>query len=302
MPTFYGEKVVMRLLLSAVKPISLSELGMFPDHLAATTVNIHKTFGLVLSTGPTSAGKTTTQYSILAMLNKPEVNIVTIEDPIEYELRYVNQTQVNPKAGIDFAGGLRAFLRQDPNIIMVGEIRDAETAEIATHAALTGHLVLTTLHTNDASTAVPRLVDMGVQPFLVASTLNMVMAQRLVRKICPDCVESFDPAESVKSAILEQLKNIAPEKAGEFKMPKLLYRGKGCNVCGHSGYRGRLAIFEVLSIDEELREYISRKDFTLAGLRKLAFSKGMRTMFEDGMLKAERGMTTVEEVLRVIRE
>lgn len=302
MPTFYGEKVAMRLLLGGIKPLSLAELGMLDDHIKITQKNSKKTFGMILSTGPTSSGKTTTQYSMLAILNRPEVNIVTIEDPIEYELRYVNQTQVNPKAGIDFASGLRAFLRQDPNIIMVGEIRDKETAEIATHAALTGHLVLTTLHTNDAATAVPRLTDMGVQSFLVSSTLNMIMAQRLVRKICPDCIESFEPPEAIKEAILEQLKSIALAKAEKYKMPKLIYRAKGCKACGHSGYQGRLAIFEILDVDEDVREYISRRDFTLSGLRKLAFEKGMRTMFEDGMLKAEKGITTVEEVLRVIRE
>lgn len=302
MPTFYGEKVAMRLLLGGIKPLSLAELGMLDDHIKITQKNSKKTFGMILSTGPTSSGKTTTQYSMLAILNRPEVNIVTIEDPIEYELRYVNQTQVNPKAGIDFASGLRAFLRQDPNIIMVGEIRDKETAEIATHAALTGHLVLTTLHTNDAATAVPRLTDMGVQSFLVSSTLNMIMAQRLVRKICPDCIESFEPPEAIKEAILEQLKSIASAKAEKYKMPKLIYRAKGCKACGHSGYQGRLAIFEILDVDEDVREYISRRDFTLSGLRKLAFEKGMRTMFEDGMLKAEKGITTVEEVLRVIRE
>lgn len=302
MPTFYGEKVAMRLLTAAIKPLSFTELGMLDDHVKLVEANILKTFGMILSTGPTSSGKTTTQYSMLNVLNRPEVNIVTIEDPIEYELRYVNQTQVNPKAGIDFASGLRAFLRQDPNVIMVGEIRDFETADIATNAALTGHLVLSTLHTNDAPTAIPRLIDIGLPPFLVAATLNMVMAQRLVRKICPDCIESYAPGEELVRLVADQLASSNPVAAKAYKMPELVFRGKGCSSCGGTGYRGRIAIFEIVSVDEALREYIVRKDFTLDGLRQIVWNAGMRTMFEDGMKKAEVGVTTVEEVLRVIRE
>jgi len=275
---------------------------MLDDHQKIVEANIKKTFGMILSTGPTSSGKTTTQYSILNVLNRPEVNIVTIEDPIEYELRYVNQTQVNPKAGIDFASALRAFLRQDPNIIMVGEIRDFETADIATNAALTGHLVLSTLHTNDAPTAIPRLIDIGLPPFLVAATMNMVMAQRLVRRICSNCIESFEPGEEIKGMINVQLKSSNPVAAQSYKPPSMLYRGRGCQQCNWSGYRGRLAIFEILNINEDIRNYIVRKDFTLDGLRKLVFESGMRTMFEDGLKKVELGVTTVEEVLRVIRE
>lgn len=302
MPTFYGEKTAMRLLTATIKPLSFAELGMLDDHVKVVEVNIQKTFGMVLCTGPTSSGKTTTQYSMLNVLNRPELNIVTIEDPIEYELRYVNQTQVNPKAGIDFATGLRAFLRQDPNIIMVGEIRDIETADIAANAALTGHLVLSTLHTNDATTAIPRLVDIGVPPFLVAATVNMVMAQRLVRKICADCIESFQATTEQKGLLMQQFQSSNPVVAKTYKMPELLFRGKGCQSCNSTGYRGRLAIFEICDVNEVMREYIVRKDFTLDGLRQLTWNSGMRTMFEDGMKKVEVGATTVEEVLRVIRE
>ena len=302
MPTFYGEKITMRLLLSSIKPLSFSELGMTQDQIAVVEKNIKKTFGIILSTGPTSSGKTTTQYSILSSLNRPEVNIVTIEDPIEYELRYVNQTQVNMRAGIDFAGGLRAFLRHDPNVIMVGEIRDNETAEIATNAALTGHLVLSTLHTNDASTAVPRLMDMNVPQFLVSATLNLVMAQRLVRKVCEECIESEPATEEQIQSITGQLRISAPDKLASFKVPQVLYRGKGCQSCHWVGYRGRLAIFEILDVDAEIREYISQKGFTLEGLKKIMSKQGMKTMFEDGLEKAELGLTTIEEVLRVIRE
>ncbi len=302
MPTFYGEKVTMRLLLAGLKPLSFTDLGMTQEQAQIVERNIKKTFGMILSTGPTSSGKTTTQYSILSYLNKPEVNIVTIEDPIEYELRYVNQTQVNPKAGITFADGLRAFLRHDPNIIMVGEIRDGETAEIATNAALTGHLVLSTLHTNDAPTAIPRLIEMGVPAFLVSATLNLVMAQRLVQKICTDCIESYPPDPRMRDAIVQQLKVLAPEHADAFQLPPALFRGKGCKTCNWRGYRGRLAIFEILDVDSDMRSLIASKDFTLEEFRKLEHAKGIKTMFEDGLDKAMLGLTTVEEVLRVIRE
>ena len=302
MPTFYGEKITMRLLLSGLKPLSFQELGMTEEQIAIVEKNIKKTFGMVLSTGPTSSGKTTTQYSILSSLNKPEVNIVTIEDPIEYELRYVNQTQVNPKAGIDFASGLRAFLRHDPNIIMVGEIRDFDTADVSTNAALTGHLVLSTLHTNDAPTAIPRLIDMGVPPFLVSATLNIIMAQRLVRRICPDCIESYEIDDLTKDAIISQIKQVGEERLVSFSMPEMLYRGKGCRNCNFTGYRGRLAIFEMLDIDSDVRDYIVKKDFTLEGLKKIMAQKGMKTMFEDGLDKAKLGQTTVQEIMRVIRE
>lgn len=301
MPTLYGEKVEMRLLTGSTKPMSFQELGMMEHTIKTLEENMVKTSGMILVTGPTGCGKTTTLYAVLNKLNRPEVNIVTIEDPIEYELKYVNQTQINPKAGIDFATGLRAFLRQDPNIIMVGEIRDNETAEIAVHAALTGHLVLSTLHTNDAPTAIPRLVDMNIPPFLLTATLNVVIAQRLVRKICKDCIESYEASESLYETINQQLKILKGEEVQPYKS-KQFYRGKGCKACNYTGFRGRLAIYEILDINEEVREYIQRVDFSLDGLKNIAFKRGMKTMFEDGLLKSELGLTTVEEVLRVIKE
>jgi len=250
----------MRLLTGSSKPMSFQELGMLDDTIKVVEKNITKTNGLILVTGPTGSGKTTTLYAILNRLNRPEVNIVTIEDPIEYELKYVNQTQINPRAGIDFATALRAFLRQDPNIIMVGEIRDEETAAIAVNAALTGHLVLSTLHTNDAPTAIPRLMDMKVPSFLIASTLNLVLAQRLVRCVCPDCIASYEPTEGIYQTVEEQLKLIKGEFAESFR-PKLLYRGKGCPSCNFTGYRGRIAIYESFDVNEEIRAYIQNQIF-----------------------------------------
>lgn len=299
MPTFYGEKIEMRLLRATAKPMSLRELGMLDDTAKLIEESIKKTYGMLLVTGPTGSGKTTTLYSILNMLNKPEVNIVTIEDPIEYDIRYVNQTQINPQAGITFATGLRAILRQDPNIIMIGEIRDEETAEIAVHSALTGHLVLSSLHTNDAPTAVPRLIDMKIPAFLVAAVLNTVIAQRLVRRICRDCIESYEPDAEFLESLKIQFKGTPNEN---IELPKILYRGAGCQICNYTGYRGQLAIFEALNLDEDMRRLITKPDFELDTLRKLAKERGMITMLEDGIRKAQLGMTTVEEVLRVIRE
>ncbi len=299
-PVFYGEKIEMRLLPSTQRPLSLEELGMLKGTKEIIEENIKKTYGMVLSCGPTGSGKTTTMYSILNILNRPEINIVTIEDPIEYDMKYINQTQINPTAGITFANGLRAILRQDPNVIMVGEIRDEETAEIAVHSALTGHLLLSSLHTNDAATAVPRLIDMKIAPFLVAAVLNVILAQRLVRKICLDCIESFSPDSELLEFIKKQLAEINPHS--QFNVPKFLYRGRGCPACGNTGYRGRSGIFEVLNIDEEIRKLIISPNFSLDVLNTLAKKKGMLTMFEDGLRKAATGITTIEEVLRVIRE
>jgi type IV pilus assembly protein PilB len=307
MPTLYGEKAVLRILSGAVKPTSLDELGMFSPLKEIVLDAIKKTFGMILVTGPTGSGKTTTLYTIINILNKPEVNIVTIEDPIEYAIPYVNQTQVNPKVGLNFAVGLRAFLRQDPDIIMVGEIRDAETADVAVQAALTGHLVLSTLHTNDAPTAIPRLIDLGVPHYLVADSLVLILAQRLVRKICPDCIVSEEVSEYKKKIILEQLKALeVPQETFEEYKNKLekayLFRGKGCQNCGYSGYRERTAIFEGVVMNDELREIIASKEFTLSKIKEIVRRNGYKTMFEDGLEKVLVGITTVEEVLRVIRE
>jgi type IV pilus assembly protein PilB len=307
MPTLYGEKAVLRILSGAVKPTSLDELGMFSPLKEIVLDAIKKTFGMILVTGPTGSGKTTTLYTIINLLNKPEVNIVTIEDPIEYAIPYVNQTQVNPKVGLNFAVGLRAFLRQDPDIIMVGEIRDTETADVAVQAALTGHLVLSTLHTNDAPTSIPRLIDLGIPHYLVADSLTLILAQRLVRKICPDCIVSEEVSEYKKKIILEQLKALeVPQETFEEYKNKLekayLFRGKGCQNCGYSGYRERTAIFEGVVMNDELREIIASKEFTLSKIKEIVRKSGYKTMFEDGLEKVLVGITTVEEVLRVIRE
>jgi type IV pilus assembly protein PilB len=300
-PTFYGEKIELRLFSAAQKPLTLSELGFSDENISLIEAAIAKTYGMILACGPTGAGKTTTLYSILNLLNRPEVNIVTIEDPIEYDIRYINQIQVNPAAGITFATGLRSILRQDPNIIMVGEIRDAETANISVQAALTGHLLLSSLHTNDAPTAVPRLIDMGVPPFLVAAVLNDVIAQRLVRRIHIDCIESYTPDEVLIENIKSELKTLGmnPER---IRLSKTFYRGKGCAACNHTGYFGRIGIFEILAVNERIRQLIISPEFNLDSLRRLAREEGMVTMLEDGIRKVERGLTTIEEVFRVIRE
>ncbi len=229
------------------------------------------------------------------------MNIITVEDPIEYDMRYVNQMQVNNAAGITFANGLRSILRQDPNIIMVGEIRDGETANISVQAALTGHLVLSSIHTNDAPTVIPRFVDMGVQPFLVSAVINTILAQRLVRKVCIDCIESYVPSKEMLASIEKELAdlNVDPRSV---KLPGTFYKGAGCKVCNHTGFMGRMGIFEILNVSEEIRKLIISESFNLDNLRTLARKEGMKTMFEDGLKKVERGMTTIEEVFRVIRE
>ncbi len=300
-PTFYGEKVEMRLLESAQKPLSLEELGLRPEDAKAVAAELKKAYGMVLSCGPTGSGKTTTLYALVNILNRPQVNVTTIEDPIEYNMRYVNQTQINTQAGITFAAGLRALLRQDPNIIMVGEIRDAETAEISVQAALTGHLLLSSLHTNDALTAVPRLLDLKIPPFLVASVLNLVIAQRLVRRICQTCVYSYEADPAAVKMVRDQLAALGvPGEAAE--VPQTLYRGRGCSTCGGTGYLGRLGIFELLRVTDAVKETITAERFSLEALQAEARKEGMKTMFEDGLLKVELAQTTLEEVLRVIRE
>jgi type IV pilus assembly protein PilB len=304
MPTMHGEKAELRLLAASFKPTSLEELGMNQYIQEAVERAIKKTYGIMLVTGPTGSGKTTTLYTILQLLNKPEVNICTIEDPIEYELPRINQTQVNPKLGLTFATGLRALLRQDPNIMMVGEIRDYETADVAIQAALTGHLILSTLHTNDAPSAIPRLIDLNAPPYLISATLNMALAQRLVRKICLNCVYSEDIKPHQEKAIIEQLKNIGiPEKdLKNYPIPKTIYKGKGCELCNYSGYRGRTGIFEGFFVDEDVSNYLATKQFNLTEFKNILREKGFRTMFEDGLEKVTVGLTTLEEVLRVIRE
>ncbi|MFA6306314.1 MAG: GspE/PulE family protein [Patescibacteria group bacterium] len=310
-PTFDGEKIVMRLLSEKAQVLTLEQLGLQPSALESVKRNIAKPHGMILVTGPTGSGKTTTLYTVMNILNTPEVNIMTIEDPIEYRMPRVNQSQVNPKIGYTFAAGLRAFLRQDPNIIMVGEIRDQETAEIAIHAAMTGHLVLSTLHTNDAVTTLPRLSDMGIPAFLVASTTNIIIAQRLVRKICPNCIQSFKLDKQTVIELKQQLdlenimrtleekKIIVNAKQGIEAL--LFYRGKGCKQCSNSGYKGRLGIYEVLEVTKEMSELILRKA-SPSELKKQAEKQNMLTIIEDGFIKAKNGITTIEEIMRVTKE
>jgi len=303
-PTMYGEKAVLRLLASTFRPTSLAELGINEKNQGLLERAMAKTYGMILSTGPTGSGKTTTLYTVLLLLNRPEVNICTIEDPIEYELERINQMQINPKVDLTFASGLRSLLRQDPNIIMVGEIRDFETADIAIQAALTGHLILSTLHTNDAPTAIPRLIDLGVPKYLVASTLNLVMAQRLVRRVCLNCIT----VEEVKGYQVELIKDqlikagYTEEEIKNAEFPKYIYKGTGCEYCGYSGYKGRTGIFEMFYIDDEISDYLARKEFNLVEFKDMLRNKGFRTMFEDGFEKVIAGITTLEEVLRVIKE
>lgn len=300
-PTFYGEKVEMRLLTSAEKPISFQSLGMFDDTIKTIQEGIKKTYGMVVVCGPTGSGKTTTLYSILNVLNRPEVNIVTIEDPIEYDMRYVNQTQVNPAAGVTFSTGLRSILRQDPNIILVGEIRDNETADIAIQAALTGHLVLSSLHTNDAPTAIPRLFDMGIPPFLVSAVLNIVSAQRLARRIHKDCIESYTPDAEIRENLEHDLVKLS-RTGRAMKVPKVFYRGKGCPGCGGTGFLGRLTVCETMLVTERIRKIIISGKFDLDEVRDIAREEGMLTMVEDGLRKVQLGLTTIEEIFRIIRE
>ncbi|PIR94771.1 hypothetical protein COT95_02355 [Candidatus Falkowbacteria bacterium CG10_big_fil_rev_8_21_14_0_10_37_6] len=310
-PVIYGEKIVMRLLDEKPGILSLEEIGLQPSSLEIVKKNIKKPHGMILITGPTGSGKTTTLYTVINILNSPKVNISTIEDPIEYNIPHVNQSQVSPKIGYTFANGLRAFLRQDPDIIMVGEIRDNETAEIAIHAALTGHLVLSSLHTNDALTTLPRLLEMNVPPFLVASTTNVIIAQRLVRRICKNCIYSYyldkKEIEQLKKdvdieKIIQMLKNekiISKKEEGINKL--LFYKGKGCPECGNSGYKGRIGIYETLEITPELAKLIAG-GASESEMRKEEERQNILKMIEDGFIKAKAGITTIEEVLRVTKE
>lgn len=298
MPIFHGEKVEMRLLKSSARPLTLKDLGFSDAASKILNEEIKKPHGMILVTGPTGHGKTTTLYAILHILNTPLVNITTIEDPIEYEFPRVNQTQVNTKTGVTFANGLRALLRQNPDIIMIGEIRDDETVEIAIQAALTGHLVLSSLHTNDAPSAIPRLIDMKAPAFLLSSTVNLVIAQRLVRKICTSCIESYEPTAETIKQIEEQIKFSGTTVDDT---PKTLYRGRGCKICGNSGFSGQIGIFEVFIVTGDIRELIA-KEVLVSELRKKAIEDGMVTMFKDGLDKIEKGVTTVEEIMRVVNE
>ncbi len=288
LPTQFGESVVLRVLDKSVVNLDLEALSMPDDVYEAVNEVIHLPNGIFIATGPTGSGKTTTLYSGLRKVNRVEKKILTAEDPVEYEIEGIMQVPVNAAVGLSFAKALRAFLRQDPDIIMVGEIRDLETAQIAIQASLTGHLVFSTLHTNDSSGAVTRLVDMGLEPFLMAASLEAVIAQRLVRRICKNCVASYEPSQ----ALVSQLE-IDPVEIGE----KEFYYGKGCDDCNHSGYRGRLGLFEMLRVSDGLRDLISERAPALV-LRQKALEEGMRTLRDDGLRNIFDGATTIEEVLK----
>jgi type II secretory ATPase GspE/PulE/Tfp pilus assembly ATPase PilB-like protein len=296
LPTTWGEKIVMRLLKKSGGVPDLPELGLRGRGLKNLQDAILRPHGIILICGPTGSGKTTTLYSIISKLNTAKVNIVTLEDPIEYRIPGVNQVQINPAVGLTFADGLRAFLRQDPNIILVGEIRDRETADLAVQAALTGHLVFSTLHTNDASGALPRLLDMGAEPYLLASSMTCIVAQRVVRKIHDDCKEAYTPDPKVVESIKVELGNLW-QPQGDVK----LYRGKGDPDCGNSGYYGRIGIFEVIPITEKIGKLILEHS-SAAAIEKEATDEGMISLEQDGFLKAVEGITTVEEVLRVAQD
>lgn len=336
LPIAEGEKVVLRILNESSKASEFGELGFWGISLDNLSNSIKQPHGMILVTGPTGSGKSTTLFSVLSQLNKPAVNISTVEDPIEYRIPGANQTQVNPKAGMTFALGLRALLRQDPNIIMVGEIRDSETADLAVQAALTGHLVFATLHTNNAATSLPRLLDMNVEPFLIASTVRSVIGQRLVRRLCPDCRQNFTPdVAAIKQindifgsddqTIMKRLHQLEEQalaagigrssgsksknshssevlSTGESKITNLWRaNSEGCDTCGHSGYRGRIGIYEVLTNSSEMQKLIV-SNATSDVLQGQAIREGMITMQVDGLVKALRGQTTIEEILRVTVE
>ncbi|MDW8105850.1 MAG: type II secretion system ATPase GspE [Armatimonadota bacterium] len=291
LPCIHGEKIVMRVLDKSSVRVGLEKLGFLPDTLAKLEEVISRSYGIILVTGPTGSGKSTTLYSILSRLNTGLVNIITAEDPVEYELPGINQVQVNPKAGLTFASALRAMLRQDPDIIMVGEMRDRETATIAIEAALTGHLVLSTLHTNDSSSAPPRLIEMGVEPFMIASSLIAVLAQRLVRTLCPRCKEPYQPTESE----FTRYGFTPPANLSEL----IIYRAKGCDYCKHTGYKGRTGIHELLVMSDPIRDLVL-KHAAAYTIQKVAVEQGMRLLKEDALEKVLLGRTSIEEVVRVI--
>jgi len=323
-PTILGEKIAIRILDKEITFWSLNQLGLSEEVQRKFESLVQRPHGMVFVTGPTNSGKTSTLYAALSLLNTTQLNIITLEDPVEYQLKGVNQGQINPKIGLTFANGLRSILRQDPNVILLGEIRDLETAEVAIRASLTGHLVFSTLHTNDASGAVTRLVDMGVEPFLVSSSLIGVLAQRLVRRICTTCRSEYTPPQ----AMVQELEGPAPQEKPKRKardedegfyimgsekteLPKektpkqksnvTFYRGKGCHVCRKIGFRGRIGIFELMEVNDEIRDLIITKSQTTA-IRQAAIRAGMKTLRDDGFDKVRAQLTTLEEVIRVTRE
>ncbi|HUV59906.1 MAG TPA: type II secretion system ATPase GspE [Desulfatiglandales bacterium] len=291
-PTAFGERVVLRLLDKTTVLLKLSDLGMSEQRLKIFNELIKSAHGIILVTGPTGSGKTTTLYAALSSINNPDINIITIEDPIEYQIEGIGQIQVNPKINITFANGLRSIVRQDPDVILVGEIRDLETAEIAIQAALTGHLVFSTLHTNDSASAVTRLIDMGIESFLVTSSVIGILAQRLVRNVCNECKEEYIPDE-------ESLENIGITP--EMSSGKKIYKGKGCQDCLNTGYKGRTGIFELMILDDAIKSLILKTSDSNA-IKKKAVNQGMVTLRQDGALKVLNGITTVEEILRITQK
>jgi len=296
-PTIWGEKIVMRLLRSSGGVPDLPELGLRGLGLKRVEEAILKPNGIIIVCGPTGSGKTTTLYSAITRINNPGSNIMTIEDPVEYEIKGITQVQVNREAGLTFASAMRSFLRQDPDIIMVGEIRDQETAELAIQASLTGHLVFSTLHTNQAAGTIPRLLDLGAEPFLLASSLSLVVGQRIARRICPNCREEYQPDKTSLDELTAVLGKLLPKKKEEIKF----FRGKGCEQCNNTGYYGRVGIFEVLSVNEKIVKLILER--APAGeIEKQAVEEGMMTMLQDGYLRVVEGVSTMEEVVRVVRD
>jgi len=302
-PTTLGEKAAIRVLDPTIGLKTFVELGLEKRNFEIVKAAIEKPYGLILATGPTGCGKTTTLYAILQVLNKEGVNIVTLEDPVEYFIEGINQSQVRPEIGYDFAIGLRHMVRQDPDIIMVGEIRDPETASLATHAALTGHIVLSTLHTSNALGVIPRLLDLGVQPYLIPPTLSIALAQRLVRKLCDDCKKPISPKKEIRELILKEIEGLPPKTKEDFKIPEKLtiYEAVGCRKCNNEGYTGRIGLFEILSMTDQLSDIILKAPNEREILKE-AKRQGMINMKQDGVLKVLAGATTIEEVLRVAEE
>jgi type IV pilus assembly protein PilB len=302
-PTTLGEKVAIRVLDPKEGLKNFDQLGLERRNFEVTKRAIEKPYGLILVTGPTGSGKTTTLYALLNLLNKEGVNIVTVEDPVEYFIEGINQSQVKPEIGYDFAPALRCILRQDPDIVMVGEIRDEETASLVIHATLTGHIVLSTLHTNNAIGVIPRLIDLGVQPFLIPPTLSVAISQRLVRRLCPYCKEKKKPSKEIEELILKEIEALPPQIKKDLKTPKQIsiYGAPGCKKCNFKGYLGRIAVFEVLEMTDQLAEIVHKEPSELK-IREEAFRQGMLTMKQDGILKVLDGVTSIEEVLRVAEE
>lgn len=294
-PTYYGENAVLRLLSDLGQSFTLDTIGFSERDRAIVARTLSKSNGMILATGPTGSGKTTTLYAMLKTLNTEDVSIITAEDPIEYSIEGITQIQVNAQTDLTFANALRSILRQDPNIIMVGEIRDEDTAKIGVNAALTGHVLLSTLHTNDAATTLPRLLEMDVKPFLIASTVAVAIGQRLVRKICPHCKTEWRPTINDVQAFGEALASKLEKEIPAF------YRGKGCEACGGSGYRGRVGMYEVLEVTDAIREAVMKR-LNADEIRNIAIHEGMTTMLDDGVEKAKQGATSIEEVLRVMHE